>query len=380
MSRILELYNSNIYIRLCNELITRLTDVSNFLVKIRCSKNFQDRKQLIELYSNIFDQQFFEGFLQYEVQKVINPHYLQRSNVESELTIGNSSYHILLKINDSDLFHLDKVYDQMLTGLLRAFKVNFSIVDAPEYEITESYLLKRESLINSVIQKTSFFFDSINRRNDIDKRDKLNAEVIYNIPYGGFFHLTHIKNLQSIINNGILSRNELNHTAHPIQDISNTEIQKKRERQELIYGRMLHDYVPLYINPINPFLNSYKVRNSIRDLALIEVYPHILVQLQNTLFSDGNAAEIETNFFGRKDDLVHLDWKLLQKGEWDESESKRVMCSEILIPDFVHRTYIQKIYINNHEILDDVMCTHLNAGGIELIVNTNFFNLDYEFN
>jgi hypothetical protein len=220
MSRILELYNSNIYIRLCNELITRLTDVSNFLVKLRCSKNFQDRKQLIELYSNIFDQQFFKGFLQYEVQKVINPHYLQRSNVESELTTGNSSYHILLKINDSDLFHLDKIYDQLLTGLLRAFKVNFSIVDAPEYEITDSYLLKRESLINSIVQKTSFFFDSISRRNDIEKRDKLNAEVIYNIPYGGFFHLTHIKNLQSIINNGILSRNELNHTSHSIQDIS----------------------------------------------------------------------------------------------------------------------------------------------------------------
>jgi hypothetical protein len=143
---------------------------------------------------------------------------------------------------------------------------------------------------------------------------------------------------------------------------------------------MIHDYVPLYINPKNPFLNSTKVRNTFDNLVLIEVYPHILVQQEKTLFSDGNAAEKETNFFGKKNDLEKVNWTLLQNGKWSEDESKRVMCSEVLIPDVVNCEYIQKIFINNYNNLEEVMKSQINSLGIKLEINSNLFNLEYEFN
>lgn len=380
MNRVLDLYNSNEYIQVCVEVVKGFSILSNFITDMRVKGDLHLRNSLIDLYRNIFKKGKLEPFFQFEAERVIKPHYSLFKKYEHDLSDGNSSYHILLKISDHDLLELDRIYQNKLTGLLRIFKNMFSVIDAPEHELTSDTLIKKEEAIRNILDQMNLFLDSIDRRQDIQTRAKLKAEIIQNIPYDGFYHLTHVSNLKSIVDNGILSRNRLLAEERKLHDISNSDIQNKRKRPESIYGRMIHDYVPLYINPKNPFLASSKVRNSIQELVLIEVYPNILVQKEKTLFSDGNAAEQKTNFFGKKDELERVNWSLLQNGTWDEDESKRMMCSEVLIPDSIHRTYIQKVYVSNTEILEEVMKTYLNAGGIKLVVNNNLFSLQNELN
>ena len=380
MSRLLNLYNKNEYIKVCVDIAEGFSVLSKFIGDMRETGNLQSRNHLVELYSDIFNTGKYGTYFQFEVERVIKPHYSRWNGIEYTLTSGNSSYHILLKIADNDFLELDQIYDRKLTGLLRIYKNMFSVIDAPEHELTSDALKKREEVIQNVLDQMKDFIDSIDRRQDIESRAKLNAEIINNIPYDGFYHLTHISNLKSILKHGILSRNILIEQGIILKDISNSDIQNKRMRPEAIYGRMIHDYVPLYINPKNPFLGSSKVRESINSLALIEVYPHILVQRDKSLFSDGNAAEKETNFFGNKDELERVNWTLLQNGKWAEDESKRIMCSEVLIPEGIHRTYIQKIHLSNTDIMEEVMKTHLNSGGIELVVNSNLFRFENELN
>jgi len=380
MNKLLALYNANIFINVCVEVAEGFSLLSDFIGNMRETGNLQSRNKIIELYSRIFEKGKYSRYFQYEVERVIKPHYSRLSGKEYTLTEGNSSYHILLKISDPELLNLDHIYDHKLTGLLRIYKNMFSVIDAPEHEVTYEALKKREEVIQNVLEQMQVFLDSLDRRTDIKTRGKLDDEIVKNIPFNGFYHLTHISNLRSIVENGILSRNKLIADRMKLKDISNSDIQSKRMRPEAVYGRMIHDYVPLYINPKNPFLGSSRVQDSINKLALIEVYPHILVQQEKTLFSDGNAAEKETNFFGRKADLERVNWTLLQNGKWTEEESKRVMCSEVLIPDCIHRTYIQKIYISNTDFLEEVMRTKLNSGGIQLVVSNNLFRFDHELN
>jgi hypothetical protein len=380
MSRLVALYNDNVFIHLCIELSEGFSQINEFISKMRSSGNLKSRNKLINIYSSIFEIGKYSTFFKYEVERVIKPHYSRFSGNEYILTEGNSSYHILLKIADIDLLELDRIYNYQLTGLLRMYKNMFSIIDAPEHELTQDSLKKREVLIQNLLGQMQLFLDSVYRRDEIKAREKLENEIIMNIPYNGFYHLTHISNLKSIVEKGILSRNKLHLQGIMLSDISNTDIQNKRMRPESIYGRMIHDYVPLYINPKNPFLNSTKVRNTFDNIVLIEIYPHILVQQEKTLFSDGNAAEKETNFFGKKNDLEKVNWTLLQNGKWSEDESKRVMCSEVLIPDVVNCEYIQKIFINNYNNLEEVMKSQINSLGIKLEINNNLFNLEYEFN
>jgi hypothetical protein len=377
MSRFLELYNNNCYVHICTYISDGFAQISDFIFDMRKSGDLQSRSRIVDLYSKLFENGEFASFFQFSVERVLNPHYI---NYRGPLTNGNSTHHILLKILDIDLIKLDRLYDQKLTGLLRIYKNIFSVIDAPEYQVSPESLLKKEQLIKNVRDQMKLFIDSLDQRQDIETRAKLDAEIIKNIPFNGFYHLTHISNLKSIIDNGILARNKLINEGKIINDISNSEIQDKRKRPETVFGKMLHDYVPLYINPKNPFLGSSRVRSSIDNLALIEVFPHILVQQEKTLFSDGNAAEKETNFFGNKDELEKVNWTLLQNGEWTEEESKRIMCSEILVPDKIDRTYIQRIYIKGENILEEAMKTNLNSCGIQLEIKNSFFQLHYGSN
>jgi hypothetical protein len=378
MNRLLVLYNRNEYVKVCFDIVKGFSVLSNFIGKMRVTRDLQKRDELISIYSDIFENSNYASYFLYEIERVIKPHYSRWSGVEHKLSVGNSSYHILLKIGDNDMLFLDQIYEGRLTGLLRMYKNMFSIIDAPEHELSDEALSKREEMIHTVSKQMTLFLNSIDRRQDIQTREKLEAEIIQNIPFDGFYHLTHISNLKNIIEKGILSRNKLDEEGGLLCDISNSSIQNKRRRPEAIYGRMIHDYVPLYINPKNPFLGSSKVRNSADELVLIEVYPHILVQLEKTLFSDGNAAETNTNFFNKKDELEKVNWTLLQNGKWNEDESKRMMCSEILIPDFIHRSYIQKIYMKSIIKIEEIMKAHPNSSGIELVVNSNLFKLENE--
>ena len=63
-------------------------------------------------------------------------------------------------------------------------------------------------------------------------------------------HMTHIDNLSSILDNGLISHNN----PYCKRDISNQGVNARRERIEPIYNKKIHDYVPFYMNIRNPML------------------------------------------------------------------------------------------------------------------------------
>ena len=75
--------------------------------------------------------------------------------------------------------------------------------------------------------------------------DITNANYLYNI--------TSIENLESILIHGILSKNKVSNLTRHI-DISNAEVQHRRDNVVLPNGKMLHDYANLYFNPRNAML------------------------------------------------------------------------------------------------------------------------------
>ncbi len=69
-----------------------------------------------------------------------------------------------------------------------------------------------------------------------------------------------------------------------------------------------------------------------------------------------------------------LDWKLLQEGTWSiGTESQRVMCSEILIPEVINDYYISKIILKDDLLLNDVVSLFPNHKGIEIVIEEKYF-------
>lgn len=369
---LLKEYNSNLYIKICSLLNNELKHINTFIFDIRKKREYSKILTLEQLYKDIFSNPVFDGCIETRIERVLNPHYSIFADIKPEP--GNSTFFISIKLNSDSLIKIDIIYEKQLTSLLRLFKNIFSFIDKPSHTIQEADLLKYEGLIMDVNQKMNQLLLSTDNKQLIERRRKLTSNVISNLPHKGFYHMTHFDNLESILLNGLMSHKLVYANKLIKIDISNQAIQNERDRIESVFGRNIQDYVPLYINPQNPMMDSERVKNYSSNILLLEVIPHILVQEKNTLFSDGNAAHQQTNFYHNQNELENINWQLLQDGKWIKgTESQRVMCSEVLVPKCVEVFYINRIILRGTFIVENVMRLFPNHKGIEIEINDEYF-------
>lgn len=185
---------------------------------------------------------------------------------------------------------------------------------------------------------------------------------------GGLYHMTHINNLASIIENGLLSHTKARKDGFMKVDIANNDVNDRRSHPEPIHNRPIHDYAPLYFNPHNPML--YVRKDQQESIIIIEFSPTVFLK-DGVIFSDGNAAvhttatySSETAFYSDLNDLSKLNWACIHNDYWnDYVDGKRIKCAEVLVPDVIERGYITRIhYLKENPQLKDVAKKY----GIEL--------------
>lgn len=188
----------------------------------------------------------------------------------------------------------------------------------------------------------------------------------YGIDY--VYHMTHISNLANILKNDLLSHN-LAHQRFNIVDISNPTVNAYRKAKDPIYGLSLHDYVPTYLNPKNPM--SYVRREEANNYAILKLNKKLLLQT-GAIFTDGNAACINTSFYNDITDLDQLDWECLHAHYWaDFIDGKRKRNAELLVPQTIPAKYIEEIAIKNVNKLRDM--PRLNNAGPKIIIAPEIF-------
>lgn len=131
--------------------------------------------------------------------------------------------------------------------------------------------------------------------------DKSNAAAIImdKLRIATVDHMTHVNNLDSIFEYGLLAHNN----PHKKIDISNKEVNLRRNSNEPIYNKSIHDYVPLYFNPRNAML--YKTQKEFGDEIIILAFNRNTILLENSLFTNGNAASDHTLFSNDITELEH---------------------------------------------------------------------------
>ncbi len=152
------------------------------------------------------------------------------------------------------------------------------------------------------------------------------------------YHITHYQNLESILENGLLSHN--NDLVN--ERIDNAEVNDRRNKTETINYKNLHDYVPFYFNPKNPMLF---VNKEIQEDIIILAFNRKLLLKEKTIFTDGNAAVNTTKYFNELDELDELNWGCIKSRYWnDYHDGKREVMAEVLFPKKVSTKHLQKIY------------------------------------
>jgi O-acetyl-ADP-ribose deacetylase (regulator of RNase III) len=159
------------------------------------------------------------------------------------------------------------------------------------------------------------------------------------------FYITHIDNLVSIMDRGILSHERIEKEGIPYTPIYNKEIVKKRKDKKTPNGKSLWSFANLFFNARNAMLYKVSCERSVDDIALLGVAPLILKQ-PNVLVTTGNAASDATSILPSSRKTVSKILKEIDREYWNPYDgSKRKMMAECLVPDEVPMSLINSIYV-----------------------------------
>ena len=179
-------------------------------------------------------------------------------------------------------------------------------------------------------------------------------------------YITHVDNLESILEMGILSRDLVVELGISPVGIHDQDIVLRRGK------RGLWPFANLYLQPRNAMLFK-EVKNSV-PVVVIWVDRTILLENTTTMFSDGNAGSALSNLFAYADGLERVKrlWEdELNRRYWNR-ESKRTMQAECLVPRAVDARYIKKISVQNESMKARVELI-TKGRGFEIIVDSELF-------
>jgi len=173
------------------------------------------------------------------------------------------------------------------------------------------------------------------------------------------YHFTMLDNLDSIIENGLLSTNKKVEKGIVHRDVAEQSIQNRRHTMPVSCsnGKFVHDYVPFYFAQRTPMqLGIVNSKNIDQYLLIFFAVPiEVIDNLEGVIFTDASAnTVIPPNFFNKHNSisLESLNWNIIDDNRWkqDTDQKRHQKMAELLIPDFLEISNVDYIVVWNNSI------------------------------
>lgn len=168
-----------------------------------------------------------------------------------------------------------------------------------------------------------------------------------------FYHFTHLNNLKSILENGLLSINKIKERSIFFENIANNDIQLRRNTMKVKCkpNTTIHDYVPFYFCTINPMLLAVLNKKNIDQQYLIFFAISIDKILQSKVVFTNYSANTSCppSFYNNCEKLDKLDWEAIDSLEWKckSEKDKHNRMAEVLVYEEVPLDWIENIIVWN---------------------------------
>ncbi|CAM3069167.1 DarT ssDNA thymidine ADP-ribosyltransferase family protein [Paenibacillus sediminis] len=167
-----------------------------------------------------------------------------------------------------------------------------------------------------------------------------------------FYHFTHMDNIESIIDNGLISTNQKNSRGISHVNVANENIQIRRSNTQVPchpHGN-IHDYVPFYFAGTNPMLLSL-LNNKNIDQPYV-VYLAISIEKLNenhVIFTDASANTHNLpNFYSDPQHLDKLNWLQIDSKRWGTPRAElNARMAEVLVHNNVPLDWIESFIVFN---------------------------------
>lgn len=192
------------------------------------------------------------------------------------------------------------------------------------------------------------------------------------------YYITHIENLPSILQHGILSHRQVTEQQVTFRPIYNAEIVANREKRQTPDGKSLWEYANVYFQPRNPML--YKVLNETgkKNVVILGVKPRVL-ETKGAFIALGNAAHSLSDLVDVQNGLRIISskefWPVIHSDWWKpEDGSKRKIMAECLLPDVVPAEAIHSVFVSSPSVAETVRGILANlARPVEVVIEPHMF-------
>ena len=188
------------------------------------------------------------------------------------------------------------------------------------------------------------------------------------------YYICHKDNLESILQNGVKSRSEIESQFIGGTPIHDESVLARRDKIIAQTGKKLNEYVNLYFQPRNAML--YRLINNlgVQNLVILQLSPEIW-QEQGVCFSDRNAATYDSNFYLDVNDLSNIDLNVFNQEYWtDSTDTKQKMMAEILYPKQIASEYIMTVYAHKKDADIERICQDFRK---QFAIEPNMFFLPF---
>jgi len=211
------------------------------------------------------------------------------------------------------------------------------------------------------------------RQNVVKNKNKLMEIPLFS---NYVFHITHIDNLRSILKSGLLSHDN----PYKKIDISDQDVNRNRDKTEVVYGNNLHNYVPFYFNCRNAML--YKTQKEFGKNIIILLFEKNIMLEDGVIFTNKNAATSDVKFTNDIEGLLDngfINWDNVNKTRWEKDgvvnvDVKRTMMAEVLALNEVDVNKIHTICCQTNYIKDFITnCFAINNSKINVCRTDKYF-------
>jgi hypothetical protein len=154
------------------------------------------------------------------------------------------------------------------------------------------------------------------------------------------YHLTSIKNIDSILRIGLMPRAQLNR----FEDVADSEILVKRR----VLG--LENYVPFHWFSRNPFDGGVQAARTDEHFVLVTVHRSLAKAKNWKIIPRHPLAKEDIHIMDYQDGFEAIDWEVMNRRVYHDAHCKSVCMAECLSPDPVPTSDFFRIYVSNEEV------------------------------
>lgn len=171
------------------------------------------------------------------------------------------------------------------------------------------------------------------------------------------YYITHINNLPSILQYGILSHRQVESRKIPFTPVYDPKIVANREQRLTPDRKSLWDYANVYFQPRNPMLYKVISETDKKDVVIVGVKPQV-VDAKGAFIALGNAASSLSPLLDVKAGLQSINgeyWQIIDSDWWKtEDGTKRKIMAECLVPNGIPPTEIHTVYVTSAVVAEKV--------------------------